>query len=165
MIILVFILSIVAIISGMIIFHSEKKPSVFSSRSTKREDFGFTLTISGTIIGIFSLIALVISAVTVSELSVIDDRIAMYQEENTKIEEQVATAVQGFQDHESKVFEEASAESAITLVSLYPELKSDTLVQSQIEIYVENNEKIKELKEQKINGDLYRWWLYFGGNE
>lgn len=165
MIILVFILSIVAIISGILVFHSEKKASVFRSTTTQREDIGIGLTTAGAIVGIITLIAIIVLAVGVSEVSIIDDKIAMYQEENTKIEEQVATAVQGFQDHESKVFEEASAESAITLVSLYPELKSDTLVQSQIEIYVENNEKIKELKEQKIDGDVYRWWLYFGGNE
>lgn len=47
-------------------------------------------------------------------------------------------------------------------VALYPELKSDTLVQSQIEVYVENNKAIKELKSSAINASVYRWWLYFG---
>lgn len=129
------------------------------------EDLGFLIGGFSGIITVVLIIVVTCLGISVRNLSVIDDKIAMYQEENTKIEEQVATAVQNFQDHESKVFENATAESAITLVSLYPELKSDTLVQSQIEIYVENNEKIKELKEKKINGDVYRWWLYFGGKE
>jgi hypothetical protein len=60
-------------------------------------------------------------------------------------------------------FTEVSPDSAITLVSLYPELKADELVKKQIEVYVANNEKIKELKEKKIMGNVYRWWLYFGG--
>lgn len=129
------------------------------------EDLGFLIAGFSGIVAVVMIIAVTCLGISVKQLSVIDDKIAMYQEENTKIEEQVATAVQGFMDHESKVFEDATAESAITLVSLYPELKSDTLVQSQIEIYVENNEKIKELKEKKINGDVYRWWLYFGGKQ
>lgn len=51
---------------------------------------------------------------------------------------------------------------AMTNLALYPELKSDTLVQSQIEVYVENNKAIKELKSSAINASVYRWWLYFG---
>ena len=163
MILLLFILGIAALIVGNIIYNSEKNPSGQHDPATTREDLGSKMSGIGGITAIIMLIHIIFLAIFVCQLSVIDDKIAMYQEENTKIEEQVATAVQGFQDHESKVFENATAESAITLVSLYPELKSNTLVQSQIKIYVENNEKIKELKEQKINGNIYRWWLYFGG--
>jgi hypothetical protein len=46
---------------------------------------------------------------------------------------------------------------------MYPDLKADTLVQKQIETYVANNNTIKELRTDKINGKVYRWWLYFGG--
>ena len=50
----------------------------------------------------------------------------------------------------------------INLVSLIPTLKSDTLVQKQIEVYVANNDKIKELKEEKIDLSKSKWKLYFG---
>ena len=50
----------------------------------------------------------------------------------------------------------------MALVSLYPELKADTLVQQQITVHTENNAKIKELKEKKIDLKLSKWWLYFG---
>ena len=53
-------------------------------------------------------------------------------------------------------------ESSITLVTFFPELKSDTIVQQQLEIYVANNAKIKSLKEKKINLIKIRWILYFG---
>ena len=112
---------------------------------------------------IASLIVLVILIVCVTNLNVIDDKIAMYQEENTKIEEQIAEIVKQYQQYETDIFTEVSPDSSITLVALYPELKSDTLVQSQIDVYVKNNEKIKSLKENKISGSVYRWWLYFGG--
>lgn len=111
-----------------------------------------------------SLVAIVILSVTVSQLGTIDDRIEMYQSENTKIENRIAECVQEYQKHEIEIVSEVSPDNAITMVALYPELKSDELVKKQIEVYIENNEKIKELKEDKIYGDVYRWWLYFGGS-
>lgn len=115
--------------------------------------------------GIISFITLIVLLVQTSNLSVIDNKIAMYQEENGKIESQIAECVTQYQQYESGIFTETAPESAITLVALYPELKADTLVSKQIEIYINNNNKIKELKEQKINGDVTRWWAYFGGND
>lgn len=123
--------------------------------------------ITGSVIGgIGSVIVFIVTiclACEVSGLHVIDDKIAMYEEENTKIEEQIAATVQQYQEYETGIFTETASDSSITLVALYPDLKADKLVQSQIEIYVANNEKIKELKEQKINGSVSRWWMYFGG--
>ena len=84
------------------------------------------------------------------------------KEENAKIEQQIADTVKQYQEYETGIFTEVSPEDSITLVALYPELKSDTLVQSQIEVYVENNKAIKELKSSAINASVYRWWLYFG---
>lgn len=112
---------------------------------------------------IISLIVTVILIISVANLRVIDKKIEMYQEENTKIEMQIADTVKQYQDYETDIFTEVAPDSSITLVSLYPELKSDTLVQSQIDVYVKNNEKIKNFKEKKINGSVTRWWLYFGG--
>ena len=112
---------------------------------------------------VISLFATIVLGVNVSELSVIDSKITMYQEENTKIEQQVANVVAQYQEYETKTFTAVVPEDSMTLVSLYPELKSDKLVQKQIDVYVENNKKIKSLKEKQINGKVLRWWLYFGG--
>ena len=89
----------------------------------------------------------------------------MYQEENTKIEQQIANVVCQYQQYETEIFITVAPEDSVSLVALYPELKSDKLVQEQINIYVANNEKIRELKEEQINGNVLRWWLYFGGND
>lgn len=86
----------------------------------------------------------------------------MYEEENTGIEQQITDVVKQYQEYESGIFKDIAPESAITLVTLCPELKSDTLVQSQIEVYIENNKEIKELKNMTVNASFYRWWLYFG---
>lgn len=111
---------------------------------------------------IVSFIALIVLCVCVSELKVVDDKIIMYEEENSRIETQIAECVKQYQQYETEIFTEVTPESAVTLVSLYPELKADTLVSKQIDVYLANNGKIKELRESKISGSVYRWWLYFG---
>lgn len=116
----------------------------------------------GTIPLAICIIVAIFLAVQVSNLSVIDQKIEMYEQENTKIEQQIETAVTAYQQHEKDVFTTVKPNSYMQLVSLYPELKSDTLVKAQIKTYQSNNKKIKELKEQAINGNVKRWWLYFG---
>lgn len=117
------------------------------------------VTAIGTVICMVSLIVL---CVKVSEGRVIDQKIAMYTEENAVIESQINEVVTEYMKYETDTFTGLKEDSAITLVSLYPELKSDELVKTQIATYTANNEKIKSLKESKINQSVYRWWLYFG---
>lgn len=99
----------------------------------------------------------------ISQARVIDAKIEMYQEENEKIESYISDVVKQYQEYEHNTFVELNhAESAITLVSLYPELKADSLVSTQIDTYVVNAERIRELKSDKLDISVYRWWLYFG---
>lgn len=126
------------------------------------DEVGAPIITVSTISLIASIIAAIYFGVNVKSNDVIDDKIAMYQEENTKIEEQIAIVVSDYMEHESKVFDSAKVSSPVILAQLYPELKSDELVKSQIDIYIANNEEIKDLKLKKINASVYRWWLYFG---
>lgn len=125
------------------------------------DDDGFFIFI-GSIPMFVCLVTVIGLTISVVKLSVIDQKIEMYEQENIKIEQQVETAVKAYQEHEKDVFTSVKPDSYMQLVTLYPELKSDMLVQTQIETYQENNQKIKELKEQAINGNVKRWWLYFG---
>lgn len=92
----------------------------------------------------------------------LDSKIEMYTEENTKIENEMNVLVEQYMNYESSTYGELKGDSSITLVSLYPELKADTLVSKQLEVYLSNNEKIKKFKERKIDLTNTRWWLYFG---
>ena len=127
-----------------------------------KDEIGTMFQIAGTVVTIISTIVTIVLLVCVLNRVNIDKKIALYEEENTKIEQQISDAVKQYQEYETGIFTEVSPEDSITLVALYPELKSDTLVQSQIEVYVENNKTIKELKSSAINAPVYRWWLYFG---
>ena len=127
-----------------------------------KDKIGKIFQIIGTVATIISTIVTIVLLVCVLNRVNIEKKIAIYEEENTKIEQQIADTVKQYQEYETGIFTEVAPESSITLVALYPELKSDTLVQSQINVYVENNKTIKELKSSAINASVYRWWLYFG---
>ena len=115
------------------------------------------------LLGVFvCLIAAIVLCIGVKDGAVIDKKIAMYQKENTKIENQMDVLVSQYMKFETDTYGELKNESAITLVSLYPDLKSDELVKKQIEVYESNNKEIREMKEQKINLKVSKWWLYFG---
>ena len=153
MILLIFGLCILMIVGGFI----------FDEKTGVDSDLCFGISGIGMVVGFFALLGLIIVGVNVKSLSVIDDRIAMYEEENTRIEQQIADVVEQYQKYETDIFREVAPESAVTMVSLYPELKSDSLVQAQIEVYTENNKTIRDLRDKQIKGNVYRWWLYFGG--
>ena len=151
MILVILAVSIALVIVGTILYEK-----------TDSEDLSEAMQVIGFITVVISIVVIIILGIFVSKLNVIDDQIAMYEEENARIEEQIATIVEQYQKYETEIFANAASDSAITLVPLYPELKSDSLVSSQIEIYVKNNERIKELRDKEITGNVLRWWLYFG---
>lgn len=109
------------------------------------------------------LIPLFVGIVQINSAKKINAQIAMYAEENAKIESQVTTAVEKYLEHEFNVYESLQGESLETLVIAYPELNSNELVKKQVEIFVENNKQIKKLKNKKLNINTWRFIVYFGG--
>ena len=114
------------------------------------------------ILPIICIIFLIINICKIVDGRYIDDQIKLYTEENAKIETAIDELVTEYMEYESTTFAELKADSSITLVSLYPESKSDELVKAQIETYQANNSEIKRLKEKKLKITTYKWWVYFG---
>lgn len=116
----------------------------------------------GGLITIATVIVLIIGSTFISEQRIIDRKIEMYIEENTTIETNVTTTVEKYLEHEFNIFDSLQGEDIQTLLVVYPEINSNELVKKQVEIFVENNNKIKELKEDKLNIEVWKWWVYFG---
>lgn len=106
--------------------------------------------------------ALIFNICTLVDGRVIDSKIELYEEENARIEDSIGIAVAQYMEYEATTFEALKGESVIRFVSLYPELKADSMVTKQIEVYIANNYIIRELKEQKISVITAKWWVYFG---
>ena len=115
------------------------------------------------ILGILACIGGIIwNTIKIADGLIIDEKIAMYQEENEKIENDIDRLVTQYMEYESETLGDLKGDSSITLVSLYPELKADELVKAQIETYQANNTKIKMLKADKLEISVAKWWIYFG---
>ena len=99
----------------------------------------------------------------------IDDKIKLYQEENKNIETEITKIVNNYQGYEKEIIETLDSTKATinvadmeVLLIKIPELKTSELVKKQMDLYIKNNDKIKELKESKIDDKTVKWLLYFG---
>ena len=122
----------------------------------------YTLNGVGSVILSISVVILIIVGIMYSSRITIDDKIEIYKNENAKIEQQMSIIVENYMEYESETFEKFKHEDSVTLVSLYPELKSNELVAKQTEVYITNNEEIKRLECERLQYRIYAWWLYFG---
>ena len=160
MLILILGLSVITMIPCCII-SSKTRPSKYGEFSVHGLFFCFAWIFGTVALGMVITICCITPKIATA--STIDDKIAMYQEENVAIEQDIDRIVEEYLKHEHDTFTDLKTEkSSITLVTLFPELKSDTLVQQQLEIYVANNANIKSLREQKIDIVKLKWLLYFG---
>ena len=127
------------------------------------EDLAEGFGILGCLIGFIALIGIFVNIGFLVYGRTLDDKIAMYEQENAAIEQSVDVLVKDYYRHESDTYSSLTPENAVLFASAYPELQSNELATKQLEIYVENNNKIKGLKEDQINLSKTRFWLYFGG--
>ena len=146
---------ILAIIAGVII-----------NAHTYEDGLALTLIVIGVIVALIGVVATLVCGIFLTDGRYVDEKIEMYEEENKKIEQEIADVVNRYIEHEAEVMNKTSEKiepgNSMSAVLAYPELNSSKLVTEQIKIYYENNNKIKQLREDKINIKVYKWWLYFG---
>ena len=145
MFILLFVIAVALIVLGVLL-----------------DDFAEYFVGIGSIVCIIALVGIFINIDYIIRGRTLDDKIAMYEQENAAIEQSVDVFVKDYYRHESDTYSSLTPENAVLFASAYPELQSNELATKQLEIYVENNNKIKELKEDQINLSKNRFWLYFG---
>ena len=124
-------------------------------------DTGEVFSGFGSLISVVALIGIIINIGILINGRTFDDKIEMYEQENAAIEQSVDVLVKDYYKHESDTYSSLKPENAVLFASAYPELQSNELATKQLEIYVDNNNKIKELKEDQINLSRNRFWLYF----
>lgn len=164
MLTMLFVIGLVILIFGIICCakqaHQEKTP-IFFKWVYHNEWFYWMLNTIGGILVCITLLAGLIVGIIYSNSMVIDDKIALYEEENANIEQSVNLLVEEYKNYESSTFEDLKMDDLTVVFSMYPELKSNELVVEQIKLHVANNAKIKELKEEKLDYKVCKWWLFF----
>lgn len=75
---------------------------------------------------------------------------------------QIEPLVQQAMDYESNTYKEfkMTPENVIAFSNMYPQLQANSFIQSQIDIIVENQEEIKDLKLKIASLNAYRLWLF-----
>ena len=149
MIIITIVLTIIAIIVCGVMFDNGN------------DGWGIISGAGAVIFGIIDLILVGYIIVGGINMVTVDQKIDMFQEENAKIEEQITTIVNSYKGYEKETISNI-AEMEVLMIK-FPELKTSDLVKTQMNVYIENNKKIKELKEAKIETKIVKWLLYFGG--
>lgn len=108
------------------------------------------------------LVTIVVGVVKISTATKIDRQIEMCVEENANIEQQITITVERYLEHELNVYDTLQGESITTLLVVYPEINGNELVKRQMDIFVANNDKIRELKNEKLNLSTWKFLVYFG---
>ena len=124
---------------------------------------GILCSISG-IVGVIFLIIL-FSALCCynSTKSTADSQIKVYEEQNEVVMNQIEPLVEKYLNYEKNTYSNLKVETNnLVALSMYPELKGDEFIQSQIKIIIDNQKKITELKLNKAKLNSYKLWLFVG---
>lgn len=86
------------------------------------------------------IVIVILTGILIGMTHTIPKKIAIYEEENARIESQLNIISEQYMQDEQNMF----------------------LVQSQIDTYVKNSDKIKELKSKEVDKSVLKFLLYFG---
>jgi len=126
MLIVLFLISVGILISGLLVYkltdYGDENP------------YSYIGIILGILLSLGAFVTLIVGGITISESSIIDDKIQMYTEENTNIETTITATVEKYLEHELNIFDSLQGEDIQTLLVVYPEINSNELVKAQIEV-------------------------------
>lgn len=93
----------------------------------------------------------------------IEEKIQIYEDQNTQIEQSIDAAVKAYCEHEQITYVQMSDGAVALVAAAYPELASSELVKTQMEVWMSNSYELKEMKSDLVDFNKARYFLYFGG--
>lgn len=151
MLVVFFVICLVCVSLGIIIWI--KKPY---------SDAGSTVFAISLVVLVVVIICCLFNVNKIVKANTLEQKIAVYQEEMTNIENSINPVVQNYLDHEKETYTALTPDNAVIFASIYPELSSNEIVQKQLNIYNEYLISIKNLKLEIAEISTAKWWLYFG---
>lgn len=151
MLIVFFVICLVCISLGIILWF--KKPY---------SDTGPTVFAISLIVLVVVIICCLFNVNKIVKANTLEQKITVYQEEMTNIENSINPVVQNYLNHEKETYIALAPDNAVIFASIYPELSSNGIVQKQLNIYNEYLISIKNLKLEIAEISTAKWWLYFG---
>lgn len=93
----------------------------------------------------------------------IEEKIQIYEDQNTQIEQSIDAAVKAYCEHEQITYVQMSDGAVALVAAAYPELASSELVKTQMEVWTSNSKELKDLKSDLVDFHRAQYFLYFGG--
>ena len=93
----------------------------------------------------------------------IQEKIQIYEDQNTQIEQSIDAAVKAYCEHEQITYVQMSDGAVALVAAAYPELASSELVKTQMEVWTSNSQELKDLKSKLVDFHRAQYFLYFGG--
>lgn len=92
-----------------------------------------------------------------------DRKIAVLEERNELVLKQIEPIIDRYLLYESETLKKVKVNSEnIIALSMYPELKGNEFLKSQIDIILKNQDEITELKLSKAELNVYKLWIFMG---
>ena len=91
------------------------------------------------------------------------EKIQIYEDQNTQIEKSIDAAVKAYCEHEQITYVQMSDGAVALVAAAYPELASSELVRTQMEVWTSNSNELKDLKSKLVDFHRAQYFLYFGG--
>ena len=128
--------------------------------------FGFLAVVPGVLGAIFAIIFgiwTLWNIIVVASGFGIQEKIQIYEDQNTQIEQSIDAAVKAYCEHEQITYVQMSDGAVALVAAAYPELASSELVKTQMEVWTSNSNELKDLKSDLVDFHRARYFLYFGG--
>ena len=125
---------------------------------------GGVFLVIGSVFLIISAIALFVCLYCRNDIKcTTDNQIIVYEEQNEVIMAQIEPLVEKYLNYEKETYSSFKPDvNTLVAMSMYPELKGNEFVQSQIKIIVDNQQKITELRLDKAKLKAYKFWIFVG---
>ena len=117
----------------------------------------------GIVFSIITLIAILIAGAKYNSIkSTANTQMEVLNSQNEIVLAQIEPLVQQAMNYESNTYKEfkLTPENIVAFGNMYPQLQANSFIQSQINIIVENQKEIKDLKLRIASLNAYRLWLW-----
>ena len=128
--------------------------------------FGFLAVVPGVLGTIFAIIFCIWTLwniIVVASGFGIQEKIGIYEDQNTQIEQSIDAAVKAYCEHEQITYVQMSDGAVALVAAAYPELASSELVKTQMDVWTSNSSELKDLKSDLVDFHRAQYFLYFGG--
>lgn len=128
--------------------------------------FGFLAVVPGVLGAIFAIIFgiwTLWNIIVVASGFGIQEKIQIYEDQNTQIEQSIDAAVKAYCEHEQITYVQMSDGAVALVAAAYPELASSELVKTQMDVQTSNSNELKDLKSDLVDFHRAQYFLYFGG--